>query len=97
MPTSTATPSILPVENVGRAKKRLRKPMQQPGQIHIKEWAQELCISFPENAVHLADTYNKHYFYIHTYSILMFTNRGKIFKMDDYLCLSINPGTLYMI
>lgn len=71
--------------------------MQQPGEIHIKEWAQELCIFFPENAVQLADTYNKQYSYIHTYSILMFTNRGKIFKMDDYLCLSINPGTLYMI
>lgn len=56
------------------------------------------CISFPKNAVQLADTYNKHYFYIHIYSILMFINRGKIFKIgDNDLCLCINPGTSYII
>lgn len=55
MPMPIAAPSVLPVEMVGRAKKRLRKPME-PGEMHIKECAQELCISFLKNAVQPADT-----------------------------------------
>lgn len=73
-PKPIAALSVLPVEMAGRGKKRLRKPMEQPGEIHIKECAQELCISFLKNAVQPADTYNKCYFYIYIYScILVFT------------------------
>lgn len=56
MPTPKAAPSVLLVETVGRAKKRLRKPIEQPGEIHIKGCAQKLCISFLKHAVQLADT-----------------------------------------
>lgn len=60
--------------------------MGETGEIHIKECAQELCISFLKNVVQLADTYTYIYIYTHS-SILMFTNRGKIFKIDDnYVC-----------
>lgn len=56
MPTPTAAPSVLSVETVGRAKKRLKKPEEQRGEIHIKECGQELSISLLKNAVQLADT-----------------------------------------
>lgn len=49
VPVPIAAPSVLLVRLQGRARKELRKPILQPGEIRIKECTQEPWISFLKN------------------------------------------------